>query len=419
MAATALSAKAVGSIIKLKVNNALKDFIVVHQGKPDTMYDDSCNGTWLLMKDLYESRAWHSSNDNDYANSTIHSYLNSTFLNLFESNIIDQIKQVKIPYRPGSGTSTTCNTGASGLSAKIFLLSCEEVGLSPSYRPTNEGANLSYFTDNNSRIGNLNGSATSWWLRSPNCNSSRGSTYAYSVYTNGDCYFSGCSSPCGIRPALVLPSTLLVSDSGEVATNTAPTISSTSGASGVNLGTKSAPFQFKYTPNDADGDELTVIEKIDGVQVRSLSNQNAGTQITFASLNDAAAFREILNGNHTITVEVSDGEETATFTATFTKAVHSASITLTTPMAVSGDITLAMLGVVGNIPADATYKVEVTNNANDNSPVWQDVTEAVKSGANILFNNTVCANGAAFNFRITVTRGSTAGYISSISGAFQ
>lgn len=39
------------------------------------------------MKDIYENRQWHSSNTNDYANSTIHSYLNSTFLNLFESNI--------------------------------------------------------------------------------------------------------------------------------------------------------------------------------------------------------------------------------------------------------------------------------------------------------------------------------------------
>ena len=86
MAYVTLSSKAIGSTIKLKVNGSARNFIVVHQGKPSSVYDDSCNGTWLLMQDIYENRAWHSSNTNDYANSTIHSYLNSTFLNLFESN---------------------------------------------------------------------------------------------------------------------------------------------------------------------------------------------------------------------------------------------------------------------------------------------------------------------------------------------
>ena len=54
------------------------------------------------MKDIYEKRQWNSSNTNDYANSTIHSYLNSTFLNLLEPNIKRAIKQVKLPYRKGS-----------------------------------------------------------------------------------------------------------------------------------------------------------------------------------------------------------------------------------------------------------------------------------------------------------------------------
>ena len=75
MANVRLGAKAVGSIVKIKVNGAAKDFIIVHQGKPSSVYDDSCNGTWLLMKDIYEKRQWNSSNTNDYANSTIHSYL--------------------------------------------------------------------------------------------------------------------------------------------------------------------------------------------------------------------------------------------------------------------------------------------------------------------------------------------------------
>ena len=423
MATVALSSKAVGSTVKLKVNGTAKNFIVVHQGKPGSMYDASCDGTWLLMQDCYESRQWHSSNNNDYENSTIDNYLNTTFLNLFESNIRDAIKQVKIPYRKGAGYGKTVTSGSSGLSTKIFLLSSTEVNLVHGYEPTNEGACLSYFSGtaqngaDNKRVAKLNGSATYWWLRSPYCGSSDGSSYALIVCSDGGWSGDGCSSSYGIRPALVLPSSLLVSDDGSVQTNTAPTISSPSGNSGVNLGSKAAAFNFQYTPSDADGDKLTVTEKLDGVTKKTRSNVTSGTQLTFECASTAAEFQKILNGSHTITIEVSDGKEKATFTATFTKQVTGATITLDEP----GDITVAILTVTGDIPADADYTVEVTNNANDSSPVWQDVTTEVKNGTNIVFENHENTNGAAFNFRITVDRGAsnTGGYITGVSGAFQ
>jgi hypothetical protein len=425
MANVLLSTKAVGSTVKLKVNGTAKEFIVVHQGKPSSLYDDSCNGTWLLMKDIYENRVWQSGNINKYESSDIHTYLNNTFLNLFESNIRDAIKQVKIPYRKNGGSGGTDQSGANGLSAKIFLLSGYEVGWTTSdysYFPV-DGAKLSYFESgtgtsaNNKRIANLNGSAAFWWLRSPDTLNALG---VWLVYTIGHFSSYDASNSYGIRPALILPSTLLVSDDGTVSTNTPPTITSTSGASGVNLGSKTAAFSFKYTPNDADGDKLTVTEKLDGVVKKTRTNVTSGTQLTFECASTAAEFQKILNGTHTITIEVSDGKASAAFTATFTKAVHKATITLKTPLAVSGDITAAVMSVVGQIPAGAVYKVEATNNAKDTSPVWQDVTAEVKSGANIVFKNKTAVNGAAFNFRITVERGTSAGgYISGVSGAFQ
>ena len=425
MANVLLSTKAVGSTVKLKVNGTAKEFIVVHQGKPSSLYDDSCNGTWLLMKDIYENRVWQSGNINKYESSDIHTYLNNTFLNLFESNIRDAIKQVKIPYRKNGGSGGTDQSGANGLSAKIFLLSGYEVGWTTSdysYFPV-DGTKLSYFESgtgtsaNNKRIANLNGSAADWWLRSPYTGDTG---RVWRVHTNGYCSYGSASYSGGIRPALILPSTLLVSDDGTVSTNTPPTITSTSGASGVNLGSKTAAFSFKYTPNDSDGDKLTVTEKLDGVVKKTRTNVTSGTQLTFECASTAAEFQKILNGTHTITIEVSDGKASATFTATFTKAVHKATITLKTPLAVSGDITAAVMSVVGQIPAGAVYKVEATNNAKDTSPVWQDVTAEVKSGANIVFKNKTAVNGAAFNFRITVERGTSAGgYISGVSGAFQ
>ena len=416
-----LGTKAVGSIVKIKVNGASKDFIVVHQGKPSSVYDDSCNGTWLLMKDIYENRAWHSSNTNDYANSTIHSYLNSTFLNLFESNIKNAIKQVKIPYRKGHGTSTTVTSGSNGLSAKIFLLSTTETSFSYSYMPRGEGAELAYFkgcADNGSdskRVAYLNGSATGWWLRSPGCNiTSNRALVVGSAGTSGD---TNCSSSRGIRPALILPSTLLVSDDGTVSVNTAPTVST----DGAALGEKNAAFAWKYTVTDADGDSLTVTEKLDGKATKTRTGVTSGTVLTFEQTANATGFQKILNGSHTLTVEVSDGKETVSASATFTKAVHAASVTLAEPLAVEGDITVAVLQVTGSIPDDAKLKVEVTNNANDPSPVWQDVTTEVQKGTNIVFSNSTATNGAAFNFRISVSRGAsgTGGYIEAVTGAFQ
>lgn len=618
MAYVTLSSKAIGSTIKLKVNGSAKDFIVVHQGKPSSVYDDSCSGTWLLMKDIYENRQWHSSNTNDYANSTIHSYLNSTFLNLFESNIKNAIKQVKLPYRKGSGTSTTVTSGSNGLSAKIFLLSATETSFNfSSYMPSGEGAELAYFkgcADNSSdskRVAYLNGSAASWWLRSPYCGNFLG---ALGVFSDGDWLGSYCSYSYGIRPALILPSTLLVSDDGTVSTNTAPstpgsisvpssimggtnisiswakssdaesnlagykverstnggsswsqiyqgTATSTTNnvafgttsvmyrvkaydteglesgwrtssqvtvvnnnapsappsiavpndvkggstlviswtaasdsdgnlsgyilerstdggssytqvykgnaltytdtitkgwstvmyrvkaydsynaqsgyttstkrtvdnntaptittSSAANLGTKSSGFTISYSVDDKDaGDTLTVTEKLDGTTKRTYTATRKTTN-SFAVTGEY--FQKITNGSHTMTVTVTDGKATVTKTFTFTKAVTAASITLAKPMEADAQITLCAITVGGLIPADAVFKVEVTNNGKDSSPVWEDATTEARNGRNHLFTNQTAANGFAFNFRVTAERGASgeSGYIASIQGGFQ
>ena len=221
MANAKLGAKAVGSIVKLKVGGTAKEFIVVHQGKPSSIYDESCNGTWLLMKDILEATRWHSSDDNNLENSTIHSLLNSTFLNAFESNIRDAIKQVKIPYRKNGGSGGSDQSGANGLLCKIFLLSGYEIGFTTSdnsYFPV-DGAKLSYFeagtgtSANNKRIAKLNGSADYWYLRSPITNNT---SLVWLVNYDGVCEASKASSSFGIRPALVLPQDMEVDSSGNV-----------------------------------------------------------------------------------------------------------------------------------------------------------------------------------------------------------
>ena len=617
MASVKLSTKAVGSIVKLKVDGTLRDFIVVHQGKPSSLYDASCDGTWLLLKDCLEQKRWHSANTNDYKNSEIHSYLNNTWLNKLDANIRAQVKQVKLPYVNGTANSAVAS-GASGLACKIFLLSGYEVGFTQSdnsYFPV-DGARLAYFENGtgqsalNKRIANYNGSATLWWLRSPYTSNTN---LAWLVYTGGSYGSLSCAGTCGIRPALVLPSSLLVSDDGSVSTNTAPTTPgsitipssiqggstitvqwtastdaennldgykverSTDGgsswsqiyqgsslsttntvpagtntvmyrvkaydtqgsesgykissqvtvinnqapatppsitipnevlgggtvtitwgqasdpdgdlsgyelerkvdsgawsqvykgtatnytdnvtrgwatvayrvraydshnatsayaetptrsvnnnlppeitcanASGTDLGEKSSGFTVSYTASDPDEDTVTVKESIDGTVKRTFTATDAANSFQVTG----ETFMKLLNGKRTLTIEATDGKAITTHTLTFTKKVDELFITSTEPMTADAKITLCVLSVIGSIPADAEYTVEVTNNALDDTPVWEDCTTQVKTGANYIFENETAANGYAFNFRISAKRGTSGvgGYITSVQGGFQ
>ena len=228
MASVALGTKSVGSIVKLKENGAAVNYIVVHQGRPSSSYDTSCDGTWLLRQDIAENRVWNSGNSNVLESSDIQSYLNGTWINRYDTDIRNAIKQVKIPYRQNGGSSGTDRSGSNGLSCKIFLLSGREVGFTnneSSYFP-NDGAKLAYFESGNGssaqqkRIAKLNGSATYWWLRSPLTGDS---SYVWGVFSNGGYGGWGAGDSFGVRPALILPSSLLVSDDGSITTNTAPT----------------------------------------------------------------------------------------------------------------------------------------------------------------------------------------------------
>lgn len=214
---TRMSDLEIGQTIKLNVSGTPWDWLVVHQGLPSSIYDSSCDGTWLLLKGIYEKRKWNSSNVNKLESSDIHSYLNGDFQNLFDSNIKDAIKQVKIPYRKNGGKGGTNQSGANGLLTKSFLLSGYEVGLTTSddqYFPE-DGAKLSYFESGtgtsakNKRVANLNGSATVWWLRSPRTGNTDS---VWRVLSGGGHSSNSASSSYGIRPAIILPSDMVITD---------------------------------------------------------------------------------------------------------------------------------------------------------------------------------------------------------------
>ena len=214
---TRMSDLEIGRQIKLNLNGTAWDWLVVQQGLPSEIYDESCNGTWLLLKDIYKEQRWNNTSLNVLETSTVQSYLNGDFLNLFDGNIKGAIKHVKIPYRKNGGSGGADQSGANGLLCKIFLLSGYEVGWTTSDNPyfPQDGQKLSYFefgtgtSANNKRIAKLNGSASRWWLRSPHTNDDY---RVFFVYSNGDCAYYGASLASGIRPAIILPSDMIVTD---------------------------------------------------------------------------------------------------------------------------------------------------------------------------------------------------------------
>lgn len=417
--ATRLGDMAVGSAVKIKVNGTVKDFIIAHQGKPSSIYDDSCAGTWLLMKDIYTTSTF--GNNNSYKDSSIHTYLNGTFYNLIDSNIRAAIKQVKIPYQNGTGSGGSLATGSNGLSTKVFLLSGYEVGWTTSdngYFPK-DGVRLAYFGNssggNSKRVAYNGSSAAIWWLRSPNIDYTRDVWY---VNTDGSYYASWYSDSYGVRPAFILPSTLLVSDDGTVKTNTAPTIN----ASSTNLGEKNEPFALSYTVTDGDGDPMTITEKVNGIEMAVRENVASGTELTVQCLSEKALFQQILNGENTLTLEANDGKTTAEWTTAFTKNVTRAVLSLAQPLTADDTITVAALTLEGSFPADMSLTVELTNNALDDAPVWENCTDIQSGKAKTFvhhnFTNKNAAKGAAFNYKVTITRGGSGvgGNITMIGG---
>ena len=405
MASTKLANKAVGSIIKLKESGTLVEFYVA---KHD--YENGLNGngrTLIVRKDCYDMRAFSNSN-NAYANSSLDSWLCNTYLKLLDADIQAAIGTTKFYYTPGNG-----NTTVTTLQRAVFQLSLTELGKSASYAKT-EGSALPIAST--LQIAYRNGSACVQWTRTPNAGSIYGVCY---LGTNGSVSDSYYYNSNGSRPAFTLPSTLSVSDDGSVSVNSAPTITSAT-ASGSNLGLKNEGFNFSYTVADADGDAVTVKEYLDNVLQRTYT-ATLNQAVNFQAVT-AANFQKVLNGTHTLKVVANDGkEDSAAYTVTFTKKVTKATVTLATALSADDAITVMIMNIVGSLPSDAALEVLVTNNANDTSPVWEDATADVKAGTNHVFTNQTAANGFAFNFKLSVERGSsdTGGYISNIGGAFE
>ena len=273
------------------------------------------------------------------------------------------------------------------------------------------------------------------WTRSPSrvLTGTNSTGFPKYYYANSQ-YISGASgsslstaegtpgSSYGYLPCFTLPETLYIDKDGFATENQPPEVSSDAGESGVALGEKNAPFTVGYTVTDGDGDPMTVTEKVNGVVLAVRENVASGTELTVQCLSEKALFQQILNGENTLTLEVDDGKTSTDWTATFTKNVTSAVLSLAQPLTADATITETALTLEGSFPADLSLSVEMTNNGLDEAPVWENCTD-IQSGesrafVHHAFANKTAAKGAAFNYKVTIARGASGvgGNITMIGG---
>lgn len=221
---------AVGSSVFMNVNGVRTEFIIVHQGNPDnSLYDASCNGTWVLIKDVYAKvnvgvdYYYHIGKTNDY--------LNNTFLKLLDSGVQTAIKQVKIPYTTWGYTGTyygnVIHKKENGLSTKIFAPAAGEV--SNDFDGAGDGATLDYFANDSAnttscqnRVAYLNGEACNWKLRTPELSGSGSQVDTLSstryIWENGQLNSSNYIRTYGMRPQLIFPFEVLNDDDFNIIT---------------------------------------------------------------------------------------------------------------------------------------------------------------------------------------------------------
>ena len=273
------------------------------------------------------------------------------------------------------------------------------------------------------------------WTRSPSMTNTGTSTSGYRMYyyANGQYIYSTSGSSLstaegtygssyGYLPCFTLPETLYIDKDGFATENKPPEITAAAGESGAALGEKNEPFTLAYTVTDGDGDPMTITEKVNGVALAVCENVASGTELTVQCLSEKALFQQILNGENTLVLKADDSKTSTDWTATFTKNVTSAVLSLAQPLTADDTITVAALTLEGSFPADMSLTVELTNNALDDAPVWETVTD-IQSGesrafVHHAFANKTAARGFAFNYKVTAARGESgvSGSVTMIGG---
>ena len=199
-------------------------------------------------------------------------------------------------------------------------------------------------------------------------------------------------------------------------TNTAPVINYTGNN---NLGIINSKPTIKYTVTDAEGDRITITERLNG-KVLQTYTVNTGTSCTVNIPN----MSWLGCGSSTNTIEI-NARDTAggsnSKTITFRRAIDRIEV-ITNPIKTNKAVTKISLEVGWNT-ANASGQVFVCNNAYDASPTWENMTNSV--GSSLVYNltnKTKTASNWGVSVKVIVKKdGGSTGEVSlySIKGTYE
>ena len=153
---------------------------------------DKAGITWQLENCLNTTYPMNSTSTNSggWTSCTMRTSTMVTLLSQLAYDLRNSIVKVKKLSSAGS-QSTTINTTEDSL----FLLSEVEIFGSTTYAKAGEGSQYEYYQSGNSRVKTVNGSASSWWERSP---AGSRSTDFCAVHSNGSAYYTNVINSYGV-----------------------------------------------------------------------------------------------------------------------------------------------------------------------------------------------------------------------------
>lgn len=203
----------VGTSVYMNVNGVRTEFIVVHQGNPDSKwYTAGGNGTWVLIKQVSKRLTADLPSDGwtigDYQGSFLDTYANGEFLTSLDANIQSIIQQVTFKYicYSSSGNALKKET-----TRKIMFPDLSDLGISVT-ESLRKHSVLAYFknSDNSKRIA-TNGSSNCPYFTCDFIRSGQNTYYWYYITASGNIDRTQ-SEKIYVRPLYVLPQDTLVDD---------------------------------------------------------------------------------------------------------------------------------------------------------------------------------------------------------------
>ena len=378
-----LGDQAVGSIIYIEEDGTDTPFIIVDHNNP------ASGRTTLLRQKLYQPdkttdrsglMAW-GGNNSAYSESSLHTFMTTTYFNLLDNDIRPYI------------TDVTIATGSSTMSANVFALSGKEV--ITGFWSGNEGTLMAYFTDATSRQAEResDGDIGSWWTRTQNSGSK---TQAMYIDTTGALENTSKQTAyiAYARPAFTLPSTLKVVDQ-HVVVNHAPT----------------APASITVPETVNGNDALTVSwsasTDTDGNLAGYILERSENESVPWTQVYDGAATsttNTVAKGLTSVRYRVkaydSDGAESAYTTSNMVTVINnvapSAPASITVPDVLAGST--AEITWTAATDTDGTIASYTLERKIDGGSYTQ-----IYNGANLSYTDTIGDDWATVSYRVCAT----------------